>query len=402
MKKILIIFITIVFLAIIAFAGWYFILRDPNVPVVETIKDILPFGEGSNAPLTTNPSTSFDSTQDKPLGNSNLFRISAEPVAGAVILNKNASTAIVRYVDRATGHIYDVNLTTLIKTKVSNQTLPKIYEAYFRPDGNVVLLRFLKDDSDTVENISLTLTPPVMPTTLYTITSASLRGNIGAVAVGTGNTLIYTLKDTSSIVSSAFNGTGEKTLLASPFKDWRLAIAGSALLAYPKASATASGVVYTLGISGGGLTKVLGPLSGLTAIPGPTGNRILYSYVENGEIRLFAKNLANKTETEILPTTLAEKCIWSVKKIGIVFCASPADEPEARDLDTWYRGLTHFSDRLWQFDTNQDIAQVLVEPESTLNISIDAVDLKLSPNENYLVFINKIDLSLWGLKIEPF
>src|SRR3990167_9432725 len=230
MKKIFIILITVVAVVLIVFLGWYFILRNPNIPVGEAIRDILPFGSGDDisGPTTNDPRLTTGTGEQQvfdefAVPTAKLFRLSNTPVAGAVVLNPRStssgqgstSTTIVRYVDRATGHIYDVNLATLEKTKVTNQTLPKIYEAYFRPDGNAVLFRSLKNDSDVVENLSLALTPPTatvstsspQASTLYSVSSTALRGDISSVAVGSGNTLFYALRDTSSIVSSAFNGT---------------------------------------------------------------------------------------------------------------------------------------------------------------------------------------------------
>ena len=424
MRKIIIILIIILSIAVIALAGWYFLLRNSNVPVVETVLGILPFGEGGGDTTrpTTDPSTSLGAsnqgdqsttgTNDKFANpTANLFRISTEPVAGVVVFNinnKGTSTVIARYIDRATGHIYDADLATLEKTRVTNQTLPKIYEAYFRPDGNAVLFRSLKEDSDVVENLSLALTPPKAvstgspqaTSTLYTISSTLLRGDIGTVAVGSGNTLFYTLRDTSSVVSSAFSGTGVKTLLTSSFTDWRLVTAGNSLIAYTKASASVAGYAYTLNTSSGALTKTVGPFNGLTAVPNSAGDRVLYSYFENNQTKLFFKNLKSGTVSEILPATLAEKCVWSAKKAGIIFCGTPVDGTLGTEPDNWYRGLSHFSDYIWHFDTGSEIAQLLAEPEKSLDTKIDLVDPKLSPNEDYLIFINKTDLSLWALKLQ--
>lgn len=424
MKKILIILIAVTSITLVAFFGWYLFLRNPNIPAGVAIRNILPFGSGGDATsrLTNNPSTPLGASNQlivDEFGNpaANLFRLSNAPVAGAVVLDRGDKT-IVRYVDRATGHIYDRDLRTLEKMKVTNNTLPKIYEAYFRSDGNAVLLRSLKDDSDVVENLSLNLIPPKatasthstssgqasspQASTLYTVSSTALRGEISAVAAGSGNTLIYALRDNSSIVTSAFNGTGVKTLFTSAFTDWRLNTAGNSLIVYTKASTNASGYAYTLNTSSGVLTKILGPLNGLTAIQNNLGNRILYSYVEDNKMKSFTKNLTNNALSEISPTTLAEKCIWSIKKVGILFCATPTDAPGALEPDLWYRGITHFSDSIWLFDTNTDIARVLVEPKQSLRIDIDVFEPKLSPDEDYLIFINKTDMSLWALRLEAF
>lgn len=403
MKKLLIILITSISLAVLIFIGWYFLLRNSSSPVAETIKNVLPFGTPDNTPAPSPNSSQFvadDSSNEPGRRTSNLFQISKEPVAGAVVFNKNASTTIVRYVDRATGHIYDESLEIFTRTKISNQTLPKIYEAYFRPDGNAVLIRFLKEGSNIVENLSLALTPPQMPSYIYTISSTPLRGNINSVAVGSGNALVYALKDTSSIVSSEFSGAKQKTILKSPFRDWQLAMAGNSLVVYPKVSSSVPGVVYSLSLSGGGLRKVVGPLNGLAALPNATGNRLLYSYVENNQHMLFVKNLTKNTLTKISNVTFAEKCVWSKKKVASLVCSVPSDTLKIGELDLWYKGMTHFSDRIWLFDTDLNIAEILVEPSPTYKIDIDAIDLRLSPNEDYLIFTNKTDLSLWALKME--
>ena len=410
MKKSLTILIIVISILLLAFLGWYFLLRDKSIPAREAIFDILPFGSGEDMNVPALPPVDIngdgeDIEQLDEFGSpaANLFRISDIPVAGAVIFNRN-NRPIVRYVDRATGHIYDVSLPTeenqdpLEKIKVTNNTLPKIYEAHFRSDGNAVLLRSLRDDSDVIENLSLALTPP-QTNTLYMVSSTAIRGNISSVAVGSGNTLFYALKDSSSIVSSAFNGAGTRTLLNSPFTDWRLAAAGNRLIAYTKASVAASGFAYNINTSNGAFTKILGPLNGLVVIPNTAGNRILYSYIENGQTRLLANNSQGEIISEMTPATIAEKCVWSAKDINLVLCGSPANPIGPSEPDNWYRGVTHFSDRIWLFDTNIQTAQILVEPKPTLGIDIDVVELKLSPDEDYLIFINKTDLTLWALRL---
>src|SRR3989344_7184557 len=160
MKKILIISLAVISVALIASLGWYFLVRDKEVPLGKAISNSLPFGSEDNtlpAAASRQPVDETPELVDKfSSPTANLFRLSATPVAGAVVFERGKQL-VVRYVDRATGHIYDANLATLEKTKVTNNTLPKIYEAYFRIDGNAVLLRYLKDDSDVVENLSLTL-----------------------------------------------------------------------------------------------------------------------------------------------------------------------------------------------------------------------------------------------------
>ena len=409
------IFIFSSLILILALAIWVMFFRNNNAPLAEVIRNALPFGSGENSGQPTDPSTSLGTSNQGEFDEFgqptvNLFRLAVEPVAGAVAFNKSSSTVAVRYVDRATGHIFEVILPkdtamgALEKKRVANKTLPKIYEVYFRTDGQAVLLRSLKDDSDTVENLALTLTPPKATSTdgLYEISAAVLRGDIESVAVGAGNTLYYSLKDSGSIVSSAFNNIALKTLFSSVFTDWRLSAAGSSLIIYTKAGSAAPGYAYTLNQTNGNLTKLLGPLNGLAVMADSSGTHIAYSYNnQNGGAGMEAKNLQTGAVIDIPLATIAEKCVWSGKNRGVIYCGSPVSEIGGNEPDNWYRGVTHFSDRIWRFDTNTEIAQILSEPKASLNMDIDASDLKLSPNEDYLIFTNKRDLSLWALKLEP-
>lgn len=405
MKKTII--ISAIFLSILlaAFLGWYFLSRDSSTLSGPDSGNFPPFGSGEGIPGLTADNQIATTTPLDEFGRpaASLFRISADPVAGAVVFN-TPSTVVARYVDRATGHIYDVDLATLEKTKITNQTLPKIYEAHFRPDGNAVLLRYLKDNSDVVENLSLTLTPPQATSSskLYNTSTTLLQGDIDSVTVGSGNSLFYILQNTSSITSSTFTGTSPRTLFKSTFNDWILRASGNSLIAHSKAGANTPGYAYRVSTSGGGLTKALGPLNGLVAIPNPSGNRVLYSYVDRGATKLLAANSKGEIVSEILPATIAEKCVWSSKNVNMVVCGSPTDPIAGSEPDNWYRGSSHFSDRIWAFDTDVQIAQVLSEPRQNLGLDIDAVELKLSTDEDYLIFINKRDLSLWALRLELF
>ncbi|MEK7148221.1 MAG: hypothetical protein AAB758_02890 [Patescibacteria group bacterium] len=405
MKKLLIISGSLV--VIIALAAWFF-LSDSSITPSQIFSPGSPFGSGEDINISTNNGLDTVGTTtpfDQNVSASKLFRISNTPVAGFVILARGSDTAI-RYVDRATGHIsetivYASSTTNMVeKVRITNKTLPKIYEAYFRPDSTEVLLRSLLKDSDSVENLTLTLTPPKASSTneLYAVSATSLRGDVDSIVSGAGNALFYVLRDTGAVVSSTFTGSNTKTLFTSPFKNWRLATLGGGVMVYPKASANTPGAVYSL--SNGTLTKLAGPLNGITAVGNSDGKKIAYSYTEGRETRLFIKDVAKNTSFEILPTTLAEKCVWSTKDTASVFCAVPVNGVGSGEPDGWYQGKTHFSDYIWQFNANSEISQLIAEPKVEFGIDLDIYKPKVSPNENLLVFINKRDMTLWAVRLK--
>lgn len=405
MKKLLFIVLPILTIALLAF---FLIGRQINPPEQGNNLDGSPFGsaEGINIPALGSETVGETTPLDEIAAESQLFRISNTPTAGFVLIPRGAGTAV-RYVDRGTGHISEVLLPrageggVLEKVKITNNTLPKIYEAHFRSDGSMVVLRSLEGDSDVVKNITLTLTPPRGTSTspLYGVAATNLRGNIGSLQPGTGDSLFYTLKDSASINVSTFTGTNPRQLLALPFTEWRLGRMGNNLLLYTKASRSAPGYAYSLPAGGGNPTKLLGPLNALTVVPNPAGTRVLYSNVEEGRTKLFVRNLQSGSVSEISPTSLSEKCVWSSQEANSFFCGTPLNNIGLGEPDNWYAGRSHFTDYIWKFNTDTETAELIAEPKTDFGVDIDVYEPKLSSSEEFLVFLNKRDLTLWALRL---
>jgi hypothetical protein len=403
MKKIIIISILVIVLILAGLIAYRFLSSGGEVTLGESIADVLPFGSGED--FANIPSAPYENNPDNPLGadsgslvsgETNLLRLSDTPVAGAVAFSRN-SLNIVRYIDRATGHITDAILPTgtttsaVEKVRVTNNTLPKIYEAYFKNDGSGLLIRSLLDDSDVIENTALVLTPPTPATTteFYSVSATPLRGGLDSVTISSGNNIFYVLKDSKAIVTSTLTGTNSRNLFTSEFTNWEIARSGTNLVIYTKPSSLASGYAYSLNTSSGAYAKIVGPLNALMVVPNSSGTRYLYSYFEDGLSKLVART----------SSTLAKKCVWSAREVDVIFCGSPIDEIGANEPDNWYKGQTQFSDRLWKFNIRLQTAEVLVEPTKTFGIDVDVIKPTLSPDESYLIFTNKRDLTLWALRL---
>lgn len=391
---------------ILALGIWFWFGRETALaPEVVTTNTDNPFGSGEGVNIPSIPSlsdgqpaigvsTPFDTIATE----AKLFRISNAPVAGFAITVKGTEVSV-RYVDRATGNIFDTSLSSGEKKRLTNNTLPKIYEAYFKPDGLAVLLRSLEGDSDVVKNLSLALAAPKSSSTdgLYAVTATNLRGDIESVTV-LGNSLVYVAKNNNSILSTNFSGGEQKNLLATMFSEWRTAKFGNNVLLYPKASFQAAGAAYSL--IGGSLTRLAGPLNGLTAVANSNAARILYSYSENGAAKMAVKNLSKGSVSEILPASLAEKCAWSPKRVNVFYCGTPLNGIGQSEPDNWYLGRSHYTDYVWEFDTDSEIAQLVSEPKTDFGIDIDVYQPAISPNEDFLVFLNKRDLTLWAIRLK--
>ncbi|MDB5194235.1 MAG: hypothetical protein JWN50_249 [Parcubacteria group bacterium] len=397
-KKLSIISIILILLGL---GVWYFFRGSSSPSVSQTLSNILPFGSGGNS---TSPGTNAQNGSTSGVGSNgtpvaHLFKISDIPVAGATALIKNGSL-VVRYVERATGHIYDVDPVSLAKTEIVNTTIPKVYEAVFKPGGNMVIFRTLRADGETVDSSSIVLVPPTGTTTsdMYTTKTTGLPANISELSNGS-TTIFYTLRNFPQIVTSLFDGTKAATIFSSAFDEWRLSAAGDAsVVVTAKASTDVDGYSYSL-TKAGNLTKLLGPLPGLTVLSNSNLTRIAYSYTTGGETDFATQNLSTGTTYAVRPATLAEKCVWSTIVKSVIYCGAPVQGIQSGEPDLWYKGISHYSDRIWKFDTDADFVNAVADPKHDFNIDIDAEHLFLSPKEDYLFFQNKNDLTLWALKL---
>lgn len=402
-KKIL---ISVLLLVVLLTLGWFFFIRTSTSPLAETINDILPFGSGEDAgPGTGNgdPEGGEDptDTDTNTAPTARLFKITDTPTAGAIAFERN-NELFIRYVERSTGHIFDVSPATLTKIQITNNTLPKIYEALFKKDGGGVVIRSIQSGTDMITNTSLTLTAPKSTSTedLYTVQATALRGNLGDMGVSSAGSLAYVQHDTGVVAISGFAGEKPQTLFTSAFTNWVLDWAGTNVLLTTKAGADASGYSYLINTGTGAMRKLLGPLDALTTLPNVNGTRALYSYTNRTKPVLSALNIANGNSTNVIPATYPEKCVWSARSTSVVYCGVPLGGLPVDGPERWYQGITHFSDRIWRFDVDTDFTDLIAEPEKSQGVKIDATNLSLSPDEDYLIFTNRTDLTLWALKLE--
>jgi len=397
--------IIVVALILLGIAGWYFFIPRSGTPSAsQPLTNILPFGsgEGSGSSPSSTVGTSAGTSPLPGTPTSHLFKISDTPIAGAVAFLKGGALTV-RYIERATGHIYDIDPLTMAKQEIVNETVPKVYEAVWKQDGSAVVLRTLRSDGETIDSISYQLIPPSGTSTadFYTTKSAGLPANVSEIAAGKNN-IFYTLKGLPQVVRALFDGSKAATLINTAFNQWNLRAGGDAsLFLTTKAAAGADGYAYILNATTGALQKVLGPLSSLLALPNSDISRVLYAYTNGSRSILEARKLSTGSIYELHPFTFPEKCTWSIKHQDRIYCGVPADQPLPIEEPTpWIQGNTHYTDRIWKFDTDSDFSSIIAEPKKEFGINMDAEHLFLSPNEDYLFFQNKNDLSLWALKLE--
>ncbi len=375
--------------------------NEPTTPTSPTT--LLPQSPGSNT-----------STGQTLAHSSRLAPISQQAVGGFIVFNDpTASSTVVRYVERPTGHIFEYLQETAENTRISNTTVPGIEEAVWSKTGDAVVLRYFEAKSNTLKSflahvtastdLNATSSPPLsgkfLDDALLRIVTAPRERTAGERYV------TLTQKGTDGLLDlEAFDSTNILRLLTLPTPEWHISWPASGMMVLTTSpSGTTDGYAYLYDVAravGGQVRpeKILGPLSGLEAIGSPDGSKILYSITKEQGVSTSLFTIKNKLSAAIGIATFAEKCIFSLSG-NALYCAVPSFLPSSLLPDSWYQGTTHFSDAIWRVDAQTGAATKIVFPETEVGAPIDAVDLQIDPAEQFLYFKDKTTGVLWQLKL---
>ncbi len=430
-KKLIIIISVVLTLTVIILVGFYILNQNNNSNtggVAGGFKNFFPFG-GNNTPApsapvnnstTTNPSTSSGQANFT----QKLRKLSTEGVAGAGTLDSKAGPpapstggragTVVRYIEKATGHIFEVELFSPKSSRISNTTIPTVYDALWLNKNTSLIARYLKADDQTVDTYSLNLKsvstttptrkavgePTETSVSENTISGIAFPGNINDLSVF-GSSVFYLVKnsDSSSGFTANFDGTKKKQIWSSPIKELLSQYVNLKTVALTtKPAQNIPGFLYFVDTGTGGVKKVLGDILGLSTLVSLDGNSVLY-LEESSSASMSVFDQKNKTYTKITPTTFPEKCAWSNKDKNIIYCAVPRVFLDGGSLPSWYKGLTSFSDDIWKYNIKNNTSGLVENLSNDAGQSIDVIKPILSENEQYLVFMNKTDNTLWSLDL---
>jgi hypothetical protein len=402
-KRIIFIFIAIVLILLaVSLAGYYFIIQNGtgggNGSGGFSFKSFLPFGGDSNPPAEETGNDGGDNGNATTTGEApddftrKLRELSSEPVAGAGVVDIKAGT-IVRYIEKATGHIYEVQLFSPVHDRISNTTIPLAYDAIWTANASSTIARYLEDDDNTVDTYSLILKPNAgtATSTENTISGIAFPGGISDVSVY-GNSVFY-LQQSGAFSQgyiSLIDGTKKKLIWSSALKELNSQFANDKIVALAtKPYKGVDGFLYFVDTASGAVKKVLSGIPGLSALVSGNGTSVLYLEQDNNDLRLFSFDTQTGTATEITPQTFPEKCAWSRKDAAIAYCAVPRSTLNSDSL----------SDDIWKYDLKNGTSQIVENLETDAGQGIDVEKPLLSASEQYLVFINKADGSLWSLDL---
>ena len=351
--------------------------------------DIGPSADEDNVPpaedLGKTPTTSPEAA------NGALLQLVPESVGGATFIkNPSTSPGRVRYVEQATGHVYDVNPDGTAKTRISNTTVPGVFEVMWAPDGNRAIITYLTSTGLNILSAKFTAS-----TTQGVFLPSDVKE---ALFSPKGDRIAYITESPNggSVVTASPENKNPRAVFRSPFSSWTLLWPEEgAMYLTTRPSALLSGFTYRLGTASGAFEKIAGPRPGL--LFGTDGKNALLSEADSLERTIHSSKIDLKTlaVTTLDAKLIPEKCAWSKKEKSTVFCALSDPFPQSAMPDGWYQGKLLFTDIAAKIDLASMSAQKIA-----LGLPIDAYKPFLSAEEDMFFFINRYDGSLWALRLK--
>lgn len=324
-------------------------------------------------------------------GKSESFQLVREAVSGATLV-KNPSTGSgrVRYIERASGHLFEMDLDGGNKNRISNTTIPAIFEVIWSSTGNRAILKYYSGDGQNIFSANFTgsSTQGIFLSPEIKSAAFSPRGDRIAYVLPSG--------DGAEIITATPENKTQTLRLKSQSASWGVLWPDDNnlyLLSLP--SAYLDGFLYRLNLSSGSFTKILGPKAGILA--SVSGSDIFFSEADlnNRSVLNSLADISKGSIKSLALKTLPEKCAWSKKAHEILFCGVPLPFPGGIYPDDWYKGKISFTDVILKINTQNGSASSILIPEA-----VDIVEPFLSEDEALLFFVNKKDGSLWRVKLE--
>ncbi len=433
MKKIIFILI-LIFVLILGGIGYYVYINNGNQSVnpgeiFKNVKNFFPFGTPSvqvEQNATNTSSGTIRNQTEQPKQQDRMFKISEAPVSGFVTKDitststelffnkeKNATTStttkqtetFIEFIERATGHIFEYKLSNQEKNRISNTTIPKVYNAYLNSKGTEFITQTLSD-----ENINTEYRKIMFATTTGTSTDTQKLNTLSKsvfypyntdIIIAKGDFVFYTTKTANGSIGyiSGFENKKPIQIFSTPLREIGAIWSGGDIVEiFNKPHSEYEGISFSVDIKKKTIKQTITGINGLTASPNTDGTYILYNS-NIGNLSLSSKKLSSNTDNFLNLKTLPEKCVWSKKNTKIIYCAVPVFVENTGYPEKWYQGIVSFNDEFWSINVETGDKYLVYSPKNDKKDSPDATNLTLNNKENYLFFTNKKDLSLWGVSL---
>ena len=467
--------IIILFLCVLGGMAWYFFTQEPPSAPTQNYNPtdsntFFPYdGQLNNNVTVIDPGYGYDIPTTPPTTPNvriaeRLFQISLEPVAGYSAFNQiststkegnsvdregrltqlytysTSSVDLVRFVERAKGHLYDANIATtnynLTQERsgenvaesvliTAETTIPKvnrnrvvdvtslqpIYYAWPATNAIQTVMQALDTDLETVQTRLVKISPSDAVTAIDDeqdiaavaapkVERIAYPNNTQTVAYN-GDKVFYLTKETGGArgyIATSLERKSPELVFSSVLSDFNVSWPGGDWLALTtKSHSRFVGMTYLINWRTGVEKHPLSNIRGLTAATNYDGSFLLYTS-NPSNLELTARSMGDYSDVRLPIYTLPEKCAWSKINTEIAYCAVPYFIDQSYSYpEHWYQGQVDFIDVLWQVNVATGQARIVYDPVSQKQFGFDMIEVKLNEDEQFFYFQDKTTLTLWGI-----
>lgn len=333
---------------------------------------------------------------------SKIFKITDGPIAGATFVQtQNPTTTIARYVRADNGRAFDLAVDSpgAVPRPVSNTTIPGVAKVAWT--GPAAILQYL--DQDIVKTLNLGLPAATTSMSAAPVTIQFLPNNIVDVAVSpNGQNIVYLLRTQagSDGYIARVDGSGARKLFSLPLSHLRLTWPSvGTILAYTAPAYGVDGVAFSIDATTGAAGALI-EAAGLTVVGDRALSRILYHTTGGPAGRVtYSHDIKTGLDVALSFDPLPEQCIWSRLATSTAYCATAATYVPENYGDLRRSGEATAPQQIVAYDHTNRSTLVALPGGPDGGVVSDIVDLALSLDERYLLFIKKGDRSLWGVRL---
>lgn len=340
----------------------------------------------TSQPTTITPpedSPTLDTLVDTSTGS--LRQLTTRSVAGFMSTTTAAGKTI-RYAERGTGYVFEIDLSTGVETLISRTTIPQVANAVFSNDAtHVAFTSYIGYVANVyvgvIENNG--------------IAGINLEPGASNLAFTNNNEVLYTIVRNGVTTGYRQNLVTETRVEQFTFNFTNLDVAWgdgqSATYITTKPASTLEGFMYQ--IDGDKVVPSVRSGLGLTSFVG--SDAIIATYRRSSAYQSIAYNLNTNTENTLPVVALKEKCTFDTANPNFIWCAAPLGDIPAGFVDNWYKGTVQSDDRIWLIDTVNESARLVVSPYDVLGRTLDITATDADTTGQYLFFKNRTDQTLW-------
>ncbi len=319
--------------------------------------------------------------------------ISSEAVYAPTI---TADKSQVIYYVRSNGNIWQSNFDGSNLIQVSSNALENLINALWSPNKDKTITIFQDGLGNVTKYYYEISTSRALPLNKYT-------QDLSWSADGKKIAYQYYNKATGDNTISISNpdGSGYSIILKTRLKDllvyWPK---GTEIYLQERPSGLVPSSLYSLNPNNKLFNEIISNVYGLSGKWSADGSKIMYSKTGSGGknivIYTASRNGLNEKATEI--NSFTEKCAWA-QDLRYIYCAIPKNLNEAEVLpDDFYKGTFLADDDFYKINMETGEKIKLLD-DSQLKELYDANEVFLSPQEDYLFFINKVNGLLYSIKL---